>query len=212
MREDVVRTVSGRLGAAASEGAESEQGYADGGQRFAVAGGGRGLRRPRGKAGATQSLRDRLHIAMRGHSCRAIARLTEHNPETVRRYMATGTPSVVFLIRVCDVTGVRAEWLLLGRGAPTDAGESAKLIAELPIRELLAELAGRWEKLSKRVDEVQRRMERAGLLGDSGSAGRIGDAGIDVGSKRGSRAKGPRLVVRTGGGSLPPPYMTAAGG
>lgn len=57
-------------------------------------------------------LASRLRSVFGAISNREIASRTNHNHETVRRFMASGSPSVAFLVEVARAYGVSVDWLL----------------------------------------------------------------------------------------------------
>lgn len=65
---------------------------------------------------SVDSIRDRLRSTFGSQSCRAIGLRTRTHPETVRRYLSNGHPSIEFLIAVIRGYDVSASWLLLGAG------------------------------------------------------------------------------------------------
>lgn len=60
-----------------------------------------------------------------GLSFNEIARRTESNRETVRRYMTDGRPPAEFVARLSEAFGVSGTWLLTGRGPKCEPGPSA---------------------------------------------------------------------------------------
>ena len=58
-------------------------------------------------------------------SIRRLARLTGMNAESVRRYRRGDKPSALFLLRLCGVLHLSAEWVLTGRGRPEAAGDQS---------------------------------------------------------------------------------------
>jgi DNA invertase Pin-like site-specific DNA recombinase len=91
-----------------------------------MAGGKAGKRKP-GKPKPTGSQRSapaawkvilagRLRDVFGTMSIREIARATNHNRETVRRFLNSGNPSVAFLVEASRASGVSVDWLVgLGR-------------------------------------------------------------------------------------------------
>ncbi len=57
-------------------------------------------------------LAGRLRDVFGTMSIRDIADATGHNHETVRRFMASGSPSVAFLVDTSRAYGVSVDWLL----------------------------------------------------------------------------------------------------
>ncbi len=54
----------------------------------------------------------RLREVFGATSFRAVAAATNHNHETVRRFLTSGSPSVAFLVETSRATGVSVDWLL----------------------------------------------------------------------------------------------------
>lgn len=60
----------------------------------------------------------RLRWACQGRRYAEVGRLTRTNRETVRRYLrrdGPSGPSIAFIARLCRVSGLSADWLLVGR-------------------------------------------------------------------------------------------------
>lgn len=72
-----------------------------------------------------QELATRMQDVTAGLSFSEIARRTDTNRETTRRYMVQGKPSAEFLARFCEAFEVSATWLLCERGPRFDARASA---------------------------------------------------------------------------------------
>ena len=70
-------------------------------------------------AGVAGPIVARLNELLRDRTFAEIARATEFNSETVRRYMRGGQPSVAFVVAVARHYRVSLDWLLLG-DAPGD--------------------------------------------------------------------------------------------
>lgn len=77
---------------------------------------------PRTPLGATE-LASRMREAVGKVTYREISDRTGTNHETVRRYFATGKPSIAFLAAFCGVYKIRADWLLTGVGSLHRAAE-----------------------------------------------------------------------------------------
>lgn len=77
-----------------------------------------GRDQPTGDAHAVslQTVAERLRHASGGLSIAAVSRLTEHHPETVRRYLRGQPASVEFVGRFCQSLGISLDWLVLGQG------------------------------------------------------------------------------------------------
>ncbi len=63
------------------------------------------------------AIRARLAACCKGITIADIARLTDCNAETVRRFVRQGKPSAVFLARFCREYRISPDWLILGVGS-----------------------------------------------------------------------------------------------
>ena len=63
---------------------------------------------------------DRMRDVCAGLSFTEVARRTETNRETARRYLAHGRPSAEFMARLCESFGISGTWILTGRGPRFD--------------------------------------------------------------------------------------------
>lgn len=108
---------------------------------------------------AYRKLHERLSTLFEGLSFRQIAELTEHNQETVRRYMRGQDPSVAFLVAVCERTDVLPEWLLMGRGPQKNVDAITLTLQDIPTETLAAELAERLQKPQRNVRATLRQIE-----------------------------------------------------
>lgn len=70
---------------------------------------------------------------------------TGTHPETVRRYLADGHPSVTFVSKVARVYGISCEWLLLGTGPVRPHDVAEEVLRATPLPGLLRSIA---EKLA----------------------------------------------------------------
>jgi hypothetical protein len=61
-------------------------------------------------------LRQRLNSETMHLTLREIGDRTATHPETVRRYLTSGSPSAMFLALFCRAFGVSADWVLSGKG------------------------------------------------------------------------------------------------
>lgn len=103
----------------------------------------------------TTALHDRMKSMIGKTTFRALGEATNHNPETVRRYMSGQAPSVEFLSALVSAYAVNADWLLTGRG-PMDRSEvrTAALNKAEP-NELMAAIAHRMEDMCDRIDLIE---------------------------------------------------------
>jgi len=101
------------------------------------------------------ALHVRLNDAAGKRTFRALAQMTGHNHETVRRYMQGAAPSVEFVSAFCQNLGLNANWLLTGRGPMNAADIRGEALAVANPSELLGATAGALEKLDDRVDRLE---------------------------------------------------------
>lgn len=78
-------------------------------------------RRARGERDPAVQARDRailerMRRVVGGLSNREIGERTRTNPETVRRYLTRGRPSLDFFIELCTTLGIEYKWLVDGTG------------------------------------------------------------------------------------------------
>lgn len=66
-------------------------------------------------------LGDRMRLICAELTFSEVARRTDTNRETVRRYISSGRPSAEFVARLCQTFGVSGTWLLTGRGPRYDS-------------------------------------------------------------------------------------------
>jgi len=87
------------------------------------------------------ALRDRILRLTDGMRFSELAEQTGCHRETVRRYANTGSPSALFLTRLCRALGVNGDWLLTGRGEPHY--EEPLRLHQMALSDLLECLAAR---------------------------------------------------------------------
>jgi hypothetical protein len=97
------------------------------------------------------ALHARLAILREQCSLREIAELTDHHPETVRRYFSSSQPSVPFIKTLAEVFDVRVDWLLWGEGPMRRSQEIAWRLEVAPIDLLLRAAV---ERLLRRLEEL----------------------------------------------------------
>lgn len=102
------------------------------------------------------AIRRRLHEVFAGLAYRSVGEMTSLHPETVRRYMLSGRPSVEFLTAVCEAFEVSVEWLVFGRGAQQRVDAVRDAVERASAGELLREVARR--TLERSGPEPVRRM------------------------------------------------------
>lgn len=72
----------------------------------------------------SDGLTERLRAACGSKHTSEIARMTDWNRETIRRYLSGQRPDIEFLARFAKVMGVSMDWLVLGTGPVLPARES----------------------------------------------------------------------------------------
>lgn len=86
---------------------------------------------------------------------RALGHATNHNPETVRRYMSGQAPSVEFLSALVGAYSVNADWLLTGRGPMDRSALRGEALANADPNELMTAIACRMESMCDRIDRIE---------------------------------------------------------
>jgi transcriptional regulator with XRE-family HTH domain len=100
-------------------------------------------------------LHERLHAAVGSRTYRAIAEMTDSNPETVRRYMQGQAPSAEFLAALCRVLGLNAQWMLSGQGPMKASQIRTHALGQASAAELLHAMAQTLEMLTQRVERLE---------------------------------------------------------
>lgn len=143
-----------------------------------------------------------------GKTFRAIGKLTDHNSETVRRYMQGQAPSVEFVTTLCDALGLNYEWLLTGKGPMKRAEVRSHTLQQANPTELLTAVAGSLETIGTRLErleifvqslEARIRTELAALSTTSGKARRMatqGSAADDAQKTADGADQRARIVAR----------------
>jgi hypothetical protein len=101
-------------------------------------------------------LHERIFAVVGDRTYRSVGDLTGHVPETVRRYMNGAAPSVEFLSALCQAFDLNAHWLLTGQGPMRASEQTRHALKEANPGELLAAVADALEKLTERVDRIER--------------------------------------------------------
>lgn len=101
-------------------------------------------------------LHDRMRQIAGQRSYRVLADLTGHHVETVRRYMLGQGPSIEFVSALCKAFDVSADWMLTGRGAMHAKEARNHTLRTSSPGELLAAVAGALERLTDRVDRIEK--------------------------------------------------------
>lgn len=101
------------------------------------------------------TLHQRLRVAASDRSYREIGELTATHPETVRRYMHGGAPSVEFLSAFANTMGVSVEWLMTGTGTMRTRDLRGHVLREANVTELLNAMAQTLERLILRVERLE---------------------------------------------------------
>lgn len=143
---------------------------------------------------STSALHERLKTVVGKTTYRALGQATNHNPETVRRYMSGQAPSVEFLASMISAYSVNADWLMTGRG-PKDRSEvRTAALSQADPNELMAAIASRMEDMCDRVDRIEvftqtmeTRLRTAGL---TGGAAQVAELKIDQGASAESTSEG----------------------
>lgn len=84
-----------------------------------------------------EEIRSRLKTALASQSCRSIGLRTNTHPETVRRYLSIGHPSVEFLCGVARAYDISCDWLLLGIGSIKSRDAAEQFVNTAPLSMLL---------------------------------------------------------------------------
>lgn len=128
-------------------------------------------------------LQERLQSVCRPFSFREIADLTGSNHESVRRYLNGQNPGVLFVIRLCEVLHISADWLLLGRGTPMYLAESAKVNDESLTRTL--------DALGEHFKQLALELAKSGQIAHAAE-----NAGSEIRSPAETNGPPPPLRVR----------------
>ena len=100
-------------------------------------------------------LHERILAVIGDRTYRSIGQVTEHNAETVRRYLQGQAPSVEFLVALCTRFDVNAHWLITGHGAMKYSETMAEALRSANPAELLSAVADALERLTDRVDRLE---------------------------------------------------------
>jgi len=100
-------------------------------------------------------MHERMRAVVGRRSFREIADLTDHNSETVRRYLQGASPSVEFVAAFTKRFGVNAHWLLTGAGATYLKDAKADALSDANPAELLTQIAQLLEQLEGRLDRIE---------------------------------------------------------
>ncbi len=101
-----------------------------------------------------EDLRNRLVQVLGERTYQDLARATGVSSESVRRYLRSGSPSAVFLMRVCKAYGINANWLFTGEGARWIRDIPDAHARSLPGDVLIDELARRAKQLLAERDDL----------------------------------------------------------
>ncbi len=105
----------------------------------------------------SNTLHDRLNLAIGDTSYRQIGSLTETHPETVRRYMNGHAPSATFLSNVARNFGISGEWLLTGNGPMRTRDIPSYVLGNSQPEIVMKALTQLLVSLNERVDQVDQR-------------------------------------------------------
>ncbi len=101
-------------------------------------------------------MHERLRDIVGQRSYRVLGNLTGHSVETVRRYMLGQAPSVEFVAALCGRLGISGDWVLTGSGPMHRADQRTEALRASSPSDLLAAIAGNLERLTDRVDRIER--------------------------------------------------------
>lgn len=153
-----------------------------------------------GKLGRMLSgLHERMTEAAEGRTYRAIGDLTDHNSETVRRYMQGQAPSVDFVAAFCTALAINIEWLVTGSG-PMKRGEvRMQALREANPTELFSAVAGGLEKVGDRLERLERFVQalEARIRAELATMDERGKARRRIDTERATHAKDPRSLDPT---------------
>lgn len=105
-----------------------------------------------------EALRQRLERCAGHLTFRAIAELTGHHPETVRRYMRGQRPSVPFVVRLCRQLDISPHWLLTGEGEMKRNESPERVIAEMTTPELFEAIASTIDSVIAKIESMDARL------------------------------------------------------
>jgi len=109
-------------------------------------------------------LLDRMREAAAGWTAQRISKETGVAPVTVYRYFQGRHPTVGFLASLAQATGVRLDWLFLGRGPRRDAEETRWAQETASARGLMVELGRRAEMGERPALEAVARLAAPGTM------------------------------------------------
>jgi transcriptional regulator with XRE-family HTH domain len=109
-----------------------------------------------------RDLTERVAATLDGYTSKQVADGSGCSEETVRRYRHGHVPSVEFVCHLVESKLVSAEWLLTGRGCRDVDDHRRYVLREIPLSELLVELARRTSEIEKNTIDS----ELHGRLGD----------------------------------------------
>ncbi len=90
---------------------------------------------------------------------KALADLTRHHPETVRRYMRGQYPSLAFVLRLCKAMSISPHWLFTGEGSKTLTPRVPPgPFSEMPTSEIFEAIATELDALVSKVDRLEARL------------------------------------------------------
>lgn len=90
---------------------------------------------------------------------KALADLTQHHPETVRRYMRGQYPSLAFILRLCKAMDISPHWLFTGEGSKTLTPKKPPgPFSEMPTPEIFEAIAAELDALVVKVDRLEARL------------------------------------------------------
>lgn len=104
---------------------------------------------------ASSPLHERLLSVVGERSYRSIGSMTDTHHESVRRYLQGQSPSVEFIIALCDTLSISGQWLLTGEGPMKAADAKQHALTHANPAELLSAIAGTLDTLSDRLDRLE---------------------------------------------------------
>ncbi len=144
-------------------------------------------------------LHERMTEAAEGRTYRAIGDLTDHNSETVRRYMQGQSPSVEFVAAFCASLGINIEWLVTGAGPMKRTEVRMQALREANPSELFSAVAGGLEKVGDRLERLERFVQalEARIRAELAVMDERGKARRRIDTERATHAKDPRSLDPT---------------
>ncbi len=127
------------------------------------------------------TLGERIRALVGHDSCREIGERTDTHPETVRRYLLSGKPSVEFVRAFADAYGVCADWLLFGTGAIRRRDQLEAALKDATLGQLMRSLSDRFALIEETLQahSGSRRQATRALPSGAGESKRRRHTGAD---------------------------------